>query len=312
MLSLGSSFLLVGQNVLQLFLMVCVGFLLGRGKLIDDRGAIGMNNVLLYVGIPCMMLSSFQQAPEDGGLSGFFLSTVAAVAVHLVSILIAHLTIHEKDRQHQSIFRLAASLCNCGFMAVPLQTALLGSECVFYGSAYIMVFNLFSWTYGLYMMTGTRKSLSVRRLILNPGVLGVIVSLALYLMHVRLPSLIMSPVSYMAELTVPLPMLVIGYQLSQANFSSTLRYKGLWISSALRLLVFPALTLVLCMLLGMDRTVLLALVIAAATPAAAVINMFAIRFHGDSKLSSSTVAISTLLSCLTIPLIVGLAMALVK
>ena len=301
--------MLVGQDVIQLFLMVGVGFLLGRGKLIDERGAAGINNVLLYVGIPCMMLSSFQHAPEDGGLSGFLLSAVVTVAVHVISILIAHLTIHAEDRQHQSIFRLAASLCNCGFMAVPLQTALLGSECVFYGSAYIMVFNLFSWTYGLWMMTGTRKSLTVRRLILNPGVLGVIVSLTLYLLRVRLPELIMSPVSYMAELTVSLPMLVIGYQLSQASFSSTLRYKGLWISSALRLLIFPALTLALCLLLGMDRTVLLAIVIAAATPAAAVINMFAIRFNGDSRLASSTVAISTLLSCATIPLIVGLAMA---
>ena len=206
---------------------------------------------------------------------------------------------------------LAASLCNCGFMAIPLQSALLSSTGIFYGSAYIMVFNLFSWTYGLCMMTGTRKSLSLRRLLLNPGVLGVLVSLTLYLLRIRLPGLLLAPISYLAQLTVSLPMLIIGYQLSQANFGFVLRLKGLWISSALRLLVYPVLALGLCMLLGLDRTVLLTVVIAAATPAAAVINMFALRFDGDAELASGTVALSTLFSCLTIPLVVGLAMALV-
>ena len=302
-----SSFLLVGERVFRLFLMSVAGFLLGRAKLLDSRGVAGMNNVLLYIGIPSVMLTSFQSAPEEGGLSTFFLVVLLAVIIHVVSILIAHLTIHEKERQQQSVFRLAASLCNCGFMAIPLQSALLSSTGIFYGSAYIMVFNLFSWTYGLCMMTGTRKSLSLRRLLLNPGVLGVLVSLTLYLLRIRLPGLLLAPISYLAQLTVSLPMLIIGYQLSQANFGFVLRLKGLWISSALRLLVYPVLALGLCMLLGLDRTVLLTVVIAAATPAAAVINMFALRFDGDAELASGTVALSTLFSCLTIPLVVGLA-----
>lgn len=306
-----SSFLMVGERVFHLFLMSVAGFILGRARLLDERGAYGLNNVLLYVGLPCMLLSAFQKAPEDGGLSNFFLATLLAAAIHVISILIAHLTIHHENRQQETVFRLAASMCNCGFMAMPLQSSLLGSIGVFYGSAYSMVFNLFSWTYALTMMSGSRKGFSVRRLILNPGIMGVIVSLTLYLLHVRLPSLLLTPVTYLGELTITLPMLIIGYQLSQVNFSFVLKRSGFWISAALRLLVFPALALGLCILLRMDRTLLLTMVIAASTPAAAVINMFALRFNGDSKLASSTVAVSTVLSCLTIPLMVGLAMALV-
>lgn len=305
------SFLTVGQSVLHLFLMGVVGFLLGRVKMLDDRAAVGMTNLLLYICTPFMMVVAFQNAPADGGMRGFGIAAGLTFVFHIVWILIAHLAIRQKDTRQQAVFRLAAVLSNCGFMALPLQSALLGSAGVFYGSAYNIVFNLIAWTYGLSMITGGSAKPSPKQL-LNPGLLGVMAALVLFLLGIRVPDLLMTPLTHVANLTIPLPMIVIGYQLSQANLRVVLRRGGLWLSMLLRLLVFPALALALMLALNIDRTILLAVMIAAAAPAAAIVNMFAVRFGGDAELSSSTVATHTLFSCLTMSLMVGLAMALTQ
>ena len=305
------SFLTVGQSVLHLFLMGAVGFLLGKVKMMDDRAAVGMTNLLLYICTPFMMVVAFQNAPSDGGMRGFAIAAALTLLFHLIMIPVAHLVIRQKDPRQRSVFRLAAILSNCGFMALPLQSALLGSAGVFYGSAYNIVFNLVAWTYGLSMITGGSAKPSLKQL-LNPGLLGVIAALVLFLLGIRVPDLLMPPLTHVGNLTIPLPMIVIGYQLSQADLRSVLRQSGLWLSMLLRLLIFPAMALALMLVLRIDRTILLALMIAAAAPSAAIVNMFAVSYGGDSELSSSTVATHTLFSCLTMSLIVGLAMALTR
>ena len=305
------AFLTVGKSVLHLFLMGTVGFLLGKTKQMDDRAAVGMTNLLLYICTPFMMVVAFQNAPADGGMRGFGIAAALALVFHVISILIAHLVIRQKDTQQQIIFRLTAVLSNCGFMALPLQAALLGNAGVFYGSAYQLVFNLVAWTYGLSMITGGTTKPSLKQL-LNPGLLGVLAALALFLLGIRVPDLLMVPLTHVGNLTIPLPMIVIGYQLSQADLGTVLRRGGLWLSMLLRLLIFPAMALALMLVLRIDRTVLLAVMIAASAPAAAIVNMFTVHYGGDTELSSSTVTTHTLFSCLTMALMVGLAMALTQ
>ena len=303
------SFTTVGQCVLQLFLMGTVGFLAGKTKLMDDRAAVGMTNLLLYICTPFMMVVAFQGAPADGGMRGFGIAAALTAAIHAVMIPVTHLVIRQKDRRQETVFRLASVLSNSGFMALPLQLALLGTAGVFYGSAYQLVFNLIAWTYGLSMITGGSARPSLKQL-LNPGLLGVLAAMALFLSGIHVPELLMTPLTHVGNLTIPLPMIVIGYQLSQADLGAVLRKGGLWLSMLLRLLIFPAISLALMLALHIDRTVLLAVMIAAAAPCAAIVNMFAVHYGGDTELSSATVATHTLFSVLTMSVMVGLAMAL--
>ena len=107
------------------------------------------------------------------------------------------------------------------------------------------------------------------------------------------------------------PMVVIGYQLSQADFRRALHGASFWVSAALRLLILPLLALGVCMLMRLDSGVTLAVVIAASTPPAALLGMFAAKFDKDVSLAPSLVAVQTLLSMITMPLVLGLAKFLV-
>lgn len=70
-------------------------------------------------------------------------------------------------------------------------------------------------------------------------------------------------------------MVVLGYQLSHANFRVALQGRGAWVSMILRLVVLPLAALGLCLLLNLPSGLTVVLVIAASTPPAALLGMFA-------------------------------------
>ena len=139
----------------------------------------------------------------------------------------------------------------------------------------------------------------------------VAIAMVLYLLQITLPEIILSPITYLSDMNTPLPMVVIGYQLSQADFRRALHGASFWVSAALRLVILPLLALGVCMLMHLDSGVTLAVVIAASTPPAALLGMFAAKFDRDVSLAPSLVAVQTLLSMITMPLVLGLAKFLV-
>lgn len=305
-----NSFLTVGQQVVYLFVIVLVGYVLGKAGLMNDKVSLGMSELMLYVVIPTMTIVSFQRPREAEGFRNFCIVTAMAVVIHLASIAIAHLAVRDPDDQKRRIYRFSVVMSNCGFMGFPLEEAMLGPIGIFYGSAYSAVFNVVGWTYGLRLLSGAKGKLSARSLLLNPGILGIAIALALYLPGIRLPGLLLTPMTYLSSLNTPVPMLVVGYQLSRVDFRAVLGSRSFWLAAALRLLVVPAAALGLCLALGLDRDVLTVLVIAASTPAAALLTMMANKYSPEKALPSAVVAGETILSVLTMPVVVGLAMAL--
>lgn len=304
------SFLTVGQQVVYLFVIVLVGYVLGRVKLMNDAVSLGMSNLVLFVVNPAVTIFSFQRPREAEGFRNFCLVIVLAAAIHLVSIAIAHLCIRDADADRRSIYRFSVVMSNCGFMGYPLEEAMLGPIGIFYGSAYSAVFSLVIWTYGLRLISGAKGRISLRALVLNPGIIGLTIALSLYLSQIRLPGLVLTPLSYLSALNTPVPMLIVGYQLSKVDFRAVFRSGSFWLATALRLLVVPAAALALGLAAGLERGVLTVLVIAASTPPAAMLSMMANKYSREKALPAAVVAAETVLSVLTMPVIVGLAMTL--
>ena len=189
------SFLTVGQQILTLYLLLVVGFVLGKVKLLDDRASVALSSLVMYVVSPCMMVVAFQRPLEHTALHNFGVVTGVSAVLHVVFIAAAMLLIRDRDRERQNCLRFAAVFSNCGFMGYPLMTALLGSIGVFYGSAYVVVFTVLTWTAGIYMMTHDASKLRLKSILVNPGVLSVVVAMALYLLSVSLPEIVMTPLT---------------------------------------------------------------------------------------------------------------------
>ena len=195
-------------------------------------------------------------------------------------------------------------------MGLPLQHAILGSDGVFYGAVFIAIFNVFTWTYGFILMGNKGQKVEVKKLLFNPGILGVTAGFIIFITSFQIPHLLLVPIKSFAALNTPLPMVVVGYYLSQITSLKVLEDKNLVITTAVKLLVSPLLVLFMFYLMGIHGLLLTSIVISASAPSAANTVMFSVLFDRDTKLAVTLVSLSTLLSLFTMPLVISMAMAI--
>ena len=308
----------VATQVGVLFALMAVGAVCRRVRLVDEASVKGIVNVLLLVVTPSLIIDSFQRPFDSSMMHGFFWAFAIAVSAHVAIILFARLFSRGDDRS-RPVLRLAMVFSNAGFMGIPLEQAILGAEGVFYGIVYVVVFNFFMWSWGLYEMkfkvesekfkVGFRAK-DLRPMIVNPGTVGIAIGLPLFFASVSLPAILKTPISLLAGLNTPLAMLVIGFYLAGANFRRVIRMPSAYLAAVVRLVVFPLALLALLYPLRshFPREMMLALVTAASAPVAAMVSMFASKFSRDVDLSVGLVSGTTLLSIFTMPPVIALAM----
>lgn len=304
------NFITVGQQVLILFILIGVGVICGKARFLSPNSAKHLTNIVLYFVTPCVVVDAFQRDFDPALLQNLGITALCAVLIHALSVVLVTLIFRDKDDSRRCVLRFGTVFSNCGFMSIPLQAALLGADGVFYGAAFVAIFNLVLWSYGLLVMSGDKKNLSPKHLLLNPGVIGVVAGFFLFMFSVHLPEVLSAPISYMASLNTPLPMIIIGFYLSRTNLLAALKDKRAYAAIVLRLAAIPLLTLFLMFAFGVRGVVLVACVIAASAPVAAATTMFAAKFDRDTSLSVNLVSLSTLFSIVTMPLIVGLSQSL--
>ena len=310
--------LTVATQVGVLFVLMAAGAACRRVRLVDETSVKGMVNVLLLVVTPCLIIDSFQRPFDPSMMHGFFWAFAIAAFAH-VAVIIAARLFSRGDDASRPVLRLAMVFSNAGFMGIPLEQAILGAEGAFYGIVYVVVFNFFMWSWGLHEMkfsAGSEKpkaglrAKDLRPMIVNPGTIGIAIGLPLFFASVSLPAILKTPIGLLAGLNTPLAMLVVGFYLAGADFRRVVRLPCAYLAAAVRLLVFPLAVLALMYSLRahFPREMMLALVTAASAPVAAMVSMFASKYGRDVDLSVGLVSGTTLLSILTMPPVIALAM----
>ena len=147
--------------------------------------------------------------------------------------------------------------------------------------------------------------------VLNPGTVGIAFGLPLFFLSAKLPAFVGTPVHLLAGLNTPLAMIVIGYGLAGAKLGRAARTPVLHVAAFIRLVAYPLLVVAAMYPFRqqLDRNMMLAITIAASAPVAAMVSMFATLFKRDVDTSVAVVSGTTLLSILTMPPVIALAMS---
>lgn len=291
----------------MLFVLIGVGFLCGKKGILTDHSSKHITDIVLYIVTPCVMVSAFQRNFSMELVGNIIIGVIFSAVIIAISILIAKITFHDKNKADNSVYKFATIFSNCGFMSLPLQKAILGDDGWFYGSIFIAVFNIFLWTYGLVMMSGDKKQLSLKKLALNPGIVGVVIALILFVSGIELPYIVAKPIEYLSDLNTPLPMLVVGFYLSQANLKKAFTGAKIYLTLAVRLIIIPLIAVAAMTVLKIDSAITVSFTIACAAPTAATTTMFSAKFNRNVELSVSLVASTTIVSIITMPAVVALA-----
>ena len=305
------NFLIVAQQVAVLFVLMGFGAVMRKAGFFREGAVDGIVNVLLLVVTPCLIVDVFQRPFDPSMLKGLGLAFLIAVLAHVVLILLAKAAVHHRDENVRHPLRLAAVFSNAGFMGIPLEQAVLGDVGVFYGVVYVVVFNLFMWSWGLKTMSG---GMNRRKMWVNPGTVGLALGAPFFFLSAKLPTVVGVSIHHMANLNTPLAMIVIGYALAGAEFGKVVRTGAVYVATAVRLVVCPLLMVAVLYPFrhALDCTMMLAMTVAASAPVAAMVSMFAQKFGRDVDVSVAVVSGTTLLSILTMPVVIAGAMEVLK
>ena len=175
------NFLIVAQQVAVLFVLMGFGAVMRKAGFFKENAIDGIVNVLILVVTPCLIVDVFQRPFDPSMLKGLGLAFLIAVLAHVVLILLAKAAVHHRNEDIRRPLRLAAVFSNAGFMGIPLEQAVLGDVGVFYGIVYVVVFNLFMWSWGLKTMSGGVNRL---KMWVNPGTVGLVLVLNFIMMLV--------------------------------------------------------------------------------------------------------------------------------
>lgn len=300
--------LIVGQQVLLIFIYIIIGIASEKTGLLSQQDGTVLSRVALMLVTPAVIINSFQRPLDTSLLANLGVVFVLAFVTHMVSAGIAVLFIRKRPDSRYRVERFGVAFANSGYMAIPLVEAVLGDVGVYYISAFIGVFNLFLWTVGQRLLDKNNK-INLRKALLNPGVIGLGIGLLLHFIQLKLPFVLGQAVSSIAALNTPLSMMTAGIFLTNVNLKSTLTNARLYFSSFLKLIVVP---LVMIAILWVSRIgtlfqggndIAMAILLACACPTAAATVQFAAQHSmEDGEYGAELVAMTTLFSVITLPL----------
>ena len=304
------SLFVVGGSVLTLFLLMSVGFLFGRMGLLSGDTLSQVSRILLYVVTPCIMLTSFEVERTAENQAQLLAALAAMAGLYVAYMLLSQVLFPRAGEAHQGIMRFTAVYGNAGFMGLPLIQSVMGDEAMMVAVVGLGIFNAVSWTQGRALIGG-RKELSLKKLALNPGIIGFVGGLLLYFTGWRFPGPLDSAVAYLGSLNTPLAMVVIGGQMAQADLVKVFSTRKLYLVSAVKLLAVPMLTALALLPFRPDPVIYVAAVILAGCPTAGATSLFAQSMGKDAALAAQQVTLSTLLCVVTLPVMASLAQLLI-
>lgn len=291
--------LTVISKVAVMLILITLGAVVTKLGLLSERGAAEITTLLVKIVTPCLIINSLINSSELTVVE-IALAAILPAASMGIGIAVSLLLFKNESPERRKVLRFAVIFCNAGFMGLPLVQGIVGDRGVALGSFFVVVFNLICWTYGYSMMSGGR--LNLKTALLNPGIIGLAVGLPIYFLKLQLPAIISEPIGFLADLNTPLAMLVIGSYVARLNFKEFISDISVYKMCFFRLIVCPLLYLGLLMLVRPDSDIFISSMIQASAPVAANTMLFAVEYKQDSHLASKTVAVSTVLSIITIPI----------
>lgn len=301
--------LLLTKQIAELFLIIFLGFLIIKLKILKPEDSRILSVLVLYLIMPCVIIEAFQVKATDEIRSGLLLAYVAAILVHIIILAVSKLL--EKVLKLDPVEKASAIYSNSGNLIIPIVTSVLGKEWVIYSSAFISVQIILLWTHGKMMLSGEKKA-DWKKIITNINMVCIFIGVLMFITGITLPAILNDTMSVVSGMIGPICMIVIGMLIGSMNLRQLLSFKRLPLVVFLRLVFFPLIMLAVLKFLGLHTTVsngttiLLISLLATITPSASTVTQLAQIYDKDAEYASVINVVTTLLCIITMPLIVFL------
>ena len=299
--------MLLFRQMCVLFAIMLVGLYAYKRKFLDDASCKKLSSIVVNIANPAMVLSSIT-GEERIPKSLFFRSFLLVVAIYVVMLLLAELVprLLRVNIDERGVYKTMLVFSNIGFMGFPVISVVYGTDALLYASLFLIPYNVLIYTYGIKSMITTREKSSVKekiKSIFNVGTIFCCIAITLYLFDIYVPEVPSKIIETLSSLTAPLSMMVIGASFASMNMKKLFTDVRLLLFSALKLILIPMFLLFVFHFLPLDPKMFGVILVMLTTPVGSMTAMLAQEYDGNYSLASRGVAITTILSIVTMPLV---------
>lgn len=296
-------------QVLSLFLIMVIGFIMYKRKIIDDEANVRFTRLVLNVTVPAQIITAFV---SNQGIVGrlevvqvFGISFLMYVVYGFMGILFLYGV--RVAREQRGTYQFMMMFGNVGFMGFPVVETLLGKEALIYAVIFNVIFNLLVYSIGILLISNTGGGKFDWKKLVNMPLLSSLLSILLFFAGIPLPKTVMDSLNFLGNVTTPVAMLLLGAVIAKMPLRSLFDEWRIYLFTAVKLLLLPAVTWGLFTILPAPSVLVRnALLVLSAMPVATNTTMLAIEYKGDMDLASKGIFFTTILSMVTIPLVVSM------
>lgn len=260
------------------------------------------SDLMMSLTVPAMMLHSYFMEFDPKVFSNIVHVLGWSIALFVMAFIVTFLITGRMKDKDMPIVRCACVFSNSAYMGFPLIQALFGSEGMLYASAFVTILNLFLWSIQYALLTGKlRLKEVIHTLLTMPTMVAIILGLIIYLGRIPVPELIATSLNTMGSMTTPLSMIITGMIMAGIDVKKQMRDKRLGLILLIRMLVIPAVSVAMFVLMGWHGMSAAVILILMAGPCAAVTTVFAVQFKYDEELTAGAIVVSTFLSIIMLP-----------
>lgn len=285
---------------ITIFLLVAVGFVLKRIHIVGPQGQKNINDMVIYVILPCNILRAFLDSPAENGFLSYLEVLIISVFIQAFCVIYGKIAFRKEPEGRQKCLRYGTICSNAGFLGNPIAEGVYGAEGLMLASIYLIPQRIMMWSSGLAVFSGTSdKKQTIKKVLTHPCILACILGIIFMLADIQLPPGLDGMVTAVGNCNTAMSMMVIGMILADINI------RDFWDRTVVkytihRLIIIPAAVYAVCRFLPLDRTAFGICVLLAAMPAGATTSILAEKYEMEPAFATKMVIFSTLLSLPTI------------
>lgn len=309
------------NTVITMFIILIVGFVLGKTNVIDSTASKKLSKLIITVAQPALIINSIISIRySEDNLKLAIISLLFALVMHFIMAIIAFLACMKiKNLDERKVTEFAMVFGNIGFLGIPVLGSLFPENGAFVASFFIVSFNILLWIIGLGILARKRDDikLSAKKIFINKGTVPSLIGFVIFLIPALLPDFTLpvfmtKSVSYIASLCTPVSMLIIGALLAPRSLKTIFGSGKVYYLCLFKLLIIPLFFCVTLKLIGFSDFWVLFITAVSAMPSATSASMFAELYDTAPGFSAQGVGTSTLLSIGTMPLVILIASKVIE
>jgi len=304
--------LLIFSKVLVVFIYIGVGLAANKLKVLPDGSEKHFISLVMGITAPGLVVSSITGQEINGSMYRntvilLVLTALIYAAVAVVTTFISDRIFPGKEQQDRNVLAAAMTGCNSGFMGFPIASAVFGELVFYYLVIQTVSNNLYLFVMSLAQLHHRENEKSAKSLkeklqpLVSPTSSATIISIIMLAAGLRLPAYVMDIVSTLGDITIPLSMILVGVQLGGTDLKRLLADRDLLIASVIKLILIPALVMLIVLPLPIDPVVKLTTLLGMCFPSAVIGVAVSAQENKNSKLMAEAVASTTMLSIISLP-----------